>query len=97
MTPAELKRRRAALGMTQAELAAAISTPAYRVRQQEISRWESGAVAITAMRAAWLDVQFGRLEAPPPPSDASTSWQQPPPRPGAGGPLGTPTTSGVTD
>lgn len=57
MTPAELKERRKALGLTQAQLSEAL-----RVRQQHLSRWETGDKAITRMRAVWLDQELRRLE-----------------------------------
>jgi transcriptional regulator with XRE-family HTH domain len=57
MTPDELRERREALHLTQAQLAEAIS-----VRQHHLSRWETGAVPITAIRAAWLDQELRRLE-----------------------------------
>lgn len=63
MTGEDLKHRRLALGLTQAELAEAISTPAYRIAQSEISRWERGAVRITPIRASWLDERLRTLEA----------------------------------
>lgn len=57
MTPADLRARRVALNMTQAELAEALG-----LRQPHISRWENGGKAITYMRAAWLDQELRRLE-----------------------------------
>ena len=58
MTPEELKQRRRGLGLTQARLAAALA-----VHQPNLAAWESGAVRITHMRAAWLERELGRLEA----------------------------------
>lgn len=58
MTPAALRERREALGLTQAQLAERL-----RVRQHHLSRWETGAVPITDIRAAWLDRELSRLEA----------------------------------
>jgi transcriptional regulator with XRE-family HTH domain len=57
VTPEELRIRRVALNLTQAELAERLG-----LRQHHISRWESGTVAITAMRAVWLDVKLRALE-----------------------------------
>jgi transcriptional regulator with XRE-family HTH domain len=57
MSPAELRARRIALNLTQAELAERLG-----LRQPHIARWESGAVAITAMRAVWLDQKLRALE-----------------------------------
>ena len=57
MTPTELKGRREALHLTQQQMAEAI-----RVRQHHLSRWETGAVPITPIRAAWLDRELKRLE-----------------------------------
>jgi DNA-binding transcriptional regulator YiaG len=57
MTPDELRTRRVALNLTQAELAEALG-----LRQHHISRWESGAVAITKMRAVWLGQKLSALE-----------------------------------
>lgn len=60
MTPADLRIRREALHLTQAQLAEAL-----KVRQHHLSRWETGAVPITAIRAAWLDQELSRLEVRP--------------------------------
>ena len=57
MTPVELRERREALGLTQAQLAERL-----KVRQHHLSRWETGAVPITDLRAAWLDRELTRLE-----------------------------------
>lgn len=57
MTPAELKERREALHLTQAQLAERL-----RVRQHQLSRWETGAVPITEIRSAWLDRELSDLE-----------------------------------
>lgn len=57
VTPDELKARRERLRLSQAALAEAL-----KVRQPHISRWESGRVAITAMRAVWLEQELQRLE-----------------------------------
>jgi len=58
MTPQELRERREALNLTQAQLAERL-----KVRQHHLSRWEGGRIAITHMRAAWLDRELARLEA----------------------------------
>lgn len=58
MTPSELKERREALHLTQAQLAEVL-----KVRQHHLSRWETGAVPITEIRAAWLRQELGKLEA----------------------------------
>lgn len=57
MTPAELRERREALHLSQAQLAELI-----HVRQPHLSRWETGTVPITEIRAAWLDQELHRLE-----------------------------------
>lgn len=57
MTPEELRTRRQQLGLSQAGLAAFLS-----VDQRIISRWETGAAAITAPRSVWLDVEMKRVE-----------------------------------
>lgn len=60
MTPADLRSRRDALGLSQAQLAQRLG-----VRQSEISRWETtgpSAQRITRQRAAWLDLELSRLE-----------------------------------
>jgi transcriptional regulator with XRE-family HTH domain len=58
MTPNELKARRERLNLSQAALAEAI-----KVRQHHLSRWETGSVPITEIRAAWLEQELRRLEA----------------------------------
>jgi transcriptional regulator with XRE-family HTH domain len=57
MNPDELRQRRAALRLTQAQLAERL-----KVRQPHLSRWETGTVPITDVRAAWLDRELARLE-----------------------------------
>jgi transcriptional regulator with XRE-family HTH domain len=57
MTPNDLRERREALHLTQAQLADALG-----VAQPHVSRWESGAVKITRMRAAWLEQELSHLE-----------------------------------
>ena len=57
-TGSELKARRLALGLTQAQFADRLGCT-----QVDISRWESGAVKITAMRAAWIQQRLAPLEA----------------------------------
>jgi transcriptional regulator with XRE-family HTH domain len=57
MTPTELRERREALSLTQAQLAERLN-----VRQPHLSRWERGRKAITHMRAAWLDRELSQLE-----------------------------------
>ena len=60
MTGSQLRTRRERLGMTQTELAERWwNDPA---RQSHIARWESGAIAITATRAAWIDARLRELE-----------------------------------
>lgn len=57
MTPEELKTRRKRLGLTQVGLA-----PLLGVDQRMISRWETGADAITAPRSLWLDQEMARVK-----------------------------------
>lgn len=57
MTPTELRERREALNLTQAQIAEALD-----IKQHHVSRWETGDVPITRMRAAWLDQELRRLE-----------------------------------
>lgn len=64
MTATELRRRRRQLGLTQAELASALSVP-----QQTISRWETGAIEIQHplilhMALNWLADDLARLRTP---------------------------------
>lgn len=56
MTPADIKRRREALGLSQAQLASA-----FKVSQQIVSDWERG---IRGLRNAehWIESEFKRLE-----------------------------------
>jgi transcriptional regulator with XRE-family HTH domain len=60
MTPDELRIRRLALNLTQAELAERLG-----LRQPHIARWERGGAAITEMRAVWLDQKLRALEGAP--------------------------------
>lgn len=57
MTPVELKARRERLNLSQAALAEALN-----VRQHHLSRWETGTVPITKIRAAWLEQEIRKLE-----------------------------------
>ncbi len=58
MTGPELRARRNALGLTQKQLGAQLGC-----HQVEIARWETGAVPITPIRAAWLEAGLRPLEA----------------------------------
>lgn len=57
MTPEELRSRRKALHLSQAELAQALG-----VTQNTISRWEVGSMKMDGPRSLWLDVEMQRLE-----------------------------------
>lgn len=58
VTPEDLRRRRRALGMSQAELGLRLDVP-----QNTISRWELGTLKIE--RPAMLDLALRALEAEP--------------------------------
>ena len=61
MTPADLKRRREALGLTQTEIGALLwGNP--RSGRVSIVKLETGAWPITRRTAAWLDQELTRLE-----------------------------------
>ena len=57
MTGADLRQRRQALGLTQVALAELL-----HCSQHDLSRWESGAIRITALRAEWLDRRLCEIE-----------------------------------
>lgn len=60
MTPDEIKKRRAQLGLTQAELAAVLG-----VHRDTVGGWETGAIALTSPRSLWLDVEMAKLKRKP--------------------------------
>ena len=74
MTGSELRARREALGMTQAELARRLGVP-----QQHVSRWERGERGITRWLAAGIVALMAPLEAPraaPESRDDVVAWEE---------------------
>jgi DNA-binding transcriptional regulator YiaG len=61
MTPADLRTRREALGLSQPQLGALLWDNPQSGRVMVV-RWETGAVPITPIRAAWLEQELARLE-----------------------------------
>lgn len=60
MTPDEIIERRDRLGLTQAELAAALG-----VHRDTVGGWETGSIKLTAPRSLWLDVEMAKLKRKP--------------------------------
>lgn len=60
MTPDEIRSHRETLGLTQAELAGVLG-----VHRDTVGGWETGAIALTAPRSLWLDVEMAKLKRKP--------------------------------